>query len=76
MRGGGALNTEDLFFRNCDISERIRKEGRGVTRENERVSSSGPFLSPESPNMKNFRNAQRMTITESCPSWILIESLE
>ena len=52
----------------------VGSSGMGGTRDNERASSLRAFLSPESPNMKNFRNAQRMIITESCPNWILTQN--
>ena len=44
VRGGGALNTEDLFFRNCVISVRRGKGWWGYSRERTGVFLYGIFI--------------------------------
>ena len=59
------------------IVSKCRTSERRGTRERTRrsVLVSG-LLSVTSPKMKNFRNAQRMRITESCPNYQLVSGTE
>lgn len=54
VNGGGARRTDDRFFRSCRQSV-----GDGT------LDVCRGSLTSASPKMKNFRNAQRMRITES-----------
>ena len=66
-----SLEEEELVIRRTVSfvtgNQRGNEVRRGNTLDSERESLASGF-SPISPNMKNFRNAESITITESCPS--------
>ena len=69
--------TRKTFFCVTSVSIVWWGFGGGGTRERTRRSVLGSDLfSVTSPKMKNFRNTQRMRITESCPNYQLVSTVE